>query len=154
MHWLDLYLSIGQFPTLNWTQPRITFFIDSQKVKRVCVFCFVRWWWDGDRDILHSYAHDDVSTGSWFVGLDVKHVDEGKFCCSAWSSGNMIYHLLLNIYFCLLLASNVKILDTYCLWHISHFFHTFQKLYAQECSMAKLYRDECEALPLIEAQTT
>jgi hypothetical protein len=39
-----------------------------------------------NRDILHSYAHDDVSTGSWFVGLDVKHVDEGKFCCSAWSS--------------------------------------------------------------------
>uniref|UniRef100_A0A1J3D3N0 Hexosyltransferase n=1 Tax=Noccaea caerulescens TaxID=107243 RepID=A0A1J3D3N0_NOCCA len=39
-----------------------------------------------NRDILHAYAHDDVSTGSWFVGLDVKHVDEGKFCCSAWSS--------------------------------------------------------------------
>ncbi|CAG7892650.1 unnamed protein product [Brassica rapa] len=40
-----------------------------------------------NRDILHAYAHDDVSTGSWFVGLDLKHVDEGKFCCSAWSSG-------------------------------------------------------------------
>ncbi|KAJ0267198.1 Hydroxyproline O-galactosyltransferase HPGT1 [Hirschfeldia incana] len=39
-----------------------------------------------NRDILHSYAHDDVSTGSWFMGLDVKHVDEGKLCCSAWSS--------------------------------------------------------------------
>jgi hypothetical protein len=32
------------------------------------------------------YAHDDVSTGSWFIGLDVKHINEGKFCCS-WSSG-------------------------------------------------------------------
>ncbi|XP_002513605.2 hydroxyproline O-galactosyltransferase HPGT1 [Ricinus communis] len=40
-----------------------------------------------NRDILHTYAHDDVSAGSWFIGLDVKHVDEGKFCCSSWSSG-------------------------------------------------------------------
>ncbi|KAL0408085.1 UNVERIFIED_CONTAM: Hydroxyproline O-galactosyltransferase HPGT1 [Sesamum radiatum] len=37
--------------------------------------------------VLHTYAHDDVSVGSWFIGLDVKHVDEGKFCCSSWSSG-------------------------------------------------------------------
>ncbi|GFZ06642.1 Galactosyltransferase family protein [Actinidia rufa] len=39
-----------------------------------------------NRSILRTYAHDDVSTGSWFIGLDVKHVDEGKFCCSSWSS--------------------------------------------------------------------
>lgn len=42
--------------------------------------------WIG-RSILRTYAHDDVSAGSWFIGLDVKHVDEGKFCCSSWSSG-------------------------------------------------------------------
>ncbi|KAL5540885.1 hypothetical protein UlMin_043277 [Ulmus minor] len=40
-----------------------------------------------NRSILRTYAHDDVSIGSWFIGLDVKHVDEGKFCCSSWSSG-------------------------------------------------------------------
>lgn len=40
-----------------------------------------------NRSILRTYAHDDVSTGSWFIGLDVKHVDEGKFCCSSWSTG-------------------------------------------------------------------
>ncbi|KAG8382170.1 hypothetical protein BUALT_Bualt05G0048900 [Buddleja alternifolia] len=40
-----------------------------------------------NRLVLHTYAHDDVSAGSWFIGLDVKHVDEGKFCCSSWSSG-------------------------------------------------------------------
>ncbi|KAA8520910.1 hypothetical protein F0562_011583 [Nyssa sinensis] len=40
-----------------------------------------------NRSILRTYAHDDVSSGSWFVGLDVKHADEGKFCCSSWSSG-------------------------------------------------------------------
>ncbi|KAF3632237.1 putative beta-1,3-galactosyltransferase 11 [Capsicum annuum] len=39
-----------------------------------------------NRSILRTYAHDDVSAGSWFIGLDVKHVDEGKFCCSSWSS--------------------------------------------------------------------
>ncbi|XWS49983.1 hypothetical protein CRYUN_Cryun12cG0049500 [Craigia yunnanensis] len=38
---------------------------------------------------LRIYAHDDVSAGSWFFGLDVKHVDEGKFCCSPWSTGSI-----------------------------------------------------------------
>ncbi|KAK6935477.1 protein of unknown function DUF4094 [Dillenia turbinata] len=41
------------------------------------------------QSILRSYAHDDVSTGSWFIGLDVKHVDERRFCCSPWSTGNL-----------------------------------------------------------------
>ncbi|MBA0616729.1 hypothetical protein Godav_026226, partial [Gossypium davidsonii] len=39
-----------------------------------------------NRSLLRTYAHDDVSAGSWFIGLDVKHVDEGKFCCSSWST--------------------------------------------------------------------
>lgn len=42
-----------------------------------------------NRSMLRSYAHDDVSAGSWFIGLDVKYVDEGKFCCSSWSSGSV-----------------------------------------------------------------
>ncbi|KAK4749719.1 hypothetical protein SAY87_027168 [Trapa incisa] len=40
-----------------------------------------------NRYILRTYAHDDVTSGSWFIGLDVKHVDDSKFCCSSWSSG-------------------------------------------------------------------
>ncbi|WCJ36776.1 Galactosyltransferase family protein [Euphorbia peplus] len=40
-----------------------------------------------NKSLLRTYAHDDISAGSWFIGLDVKHVDEGKFCCSSWSSG-------------------------------------------------------------------
>ncbi|XP_020264970.1 hydroxyproline O-galactosyltransferase HPGT1 [Asparagus officinalis] len=40
-----------------------------------------------NRAILRTYAHDDVSVGSWFIGLDVKHIHEGKLCCSSWSSG-------------------------------------------------------------------
>ncbi|KAL8158903.1 hypothetical protein V2J09_000440 [Rumex salicifolius] len=39
-----------------------------------------------NRSILRAYAHDDVSVGSWFIGIDVKHVNEGKLCCSSWSS--------------------------------------------------------------------
>ncbi|BFG23453.1 hypothetical protein CerSpe_097270 [Prunus speciosa] len=40
-----------------------------------------------NRAILRTYAHDDISVGSWFIGIDVKHVDEAKFCCSSWTGG-------------------------------------------------------------------
>ncbi|KAK2983634.1 hypothetical protein RJ640_023168 [Escallonia rubra] len=40
-----------------------------------------------NRSILRTYSHDDVSAGSWFIGLDVKHIDDRKFCCSSWSTG-------------------------------------------------------------------
>lgn len=40
-----------------------------------------------NRSILQTYAHDDVSAGSWFIGLDVNHVDDSKFCCTSWTSG-------------------------------------------------------------------
>ncbi|XP_057969282.1 hydroxyproline O-galactosyltransferase HPGT1-like isoform X2 [Malania oleifera] len=40
-----------------------------------------------NRSILRTFAHDDVSAGSWFIGLDAMHIDESKFCCSSWSSG-------------------------------------------------------------------
>ncbi|XP_051129185.1 hydroxyproline O-galactosyltransferase HPGT1-like [Andrographis paniculata] len=39
-----------------------------------------------NRFALRTYAHDDVSVGSWFIGLNVEHVDDEKFCCSS-SSG-------------------------------------------------------------------
>ncbi|KAJ3683384.1 hypothetical protein LUZ60_013611 [Juncus effusus] len=40
-----------------------------------------------NRQSLRTYAHDDVSIGSWMIGLDVKHVHETKLCCSSWSAG-------------------------------------------------------------------
>ncbi|KHN25660.1 Putative beta-1,3-galactosyltransferase 11 [Glycine soja] len=43
-----------------------------------------------NRFILRTYAHDDVSIGSWFIGLDVQYLDETKFCCSSWSSGQFL----------------------------------------------------------------
>ena len=39
------------------------------------------------RSLLRTYAHDDVSVGSWMIGLAVKHVNEAKLCCSSWPSG-------------------------------------------------------------------
>jgi len=34
------------------------------------------------RPILHRYANEDVSLGSWFIGLDVEHIDDKSLCCS------------------------------------------------------------------------
>ena len=33
--------------------------------------------------ILHRYANEDVSVGSWLVGLDVEHIDERRMCCDS-----------------------------------------------------------------------
>ncbi|KAL4333390.1 hypothetical protein GQ457_07G008660 [Hibiscus cannabinus] len=42
-----------------------------------------------NKPILQVYAHDDVSAGSWFIGLDVTHLNEWKFCCNSWSTGSV-----------------------------------------------------------------
>ncbi|KAK4795884.1 hypothetical protein SAY86_028210 [Trapa natans] len=34
-----------------------------------------------NRHILHLYANEDVSLGSWFIGLDVQHIDDQSLCC-------------------------------------------------------------------------
>ncbi|CAK9167466.1 unnamed protein product [Ilex paraguariensis] len=34
-----------------------------------------------NRHILHRFANEDVSLGSWFIGLDVEHIDERSLCC-------------------------------------------------------------------------
>ncbi|XP_047983473.1 beta-1,3-galactosyltransferase 7-like isoform X2 [Salvia hispanica] len=34
-----------------------------------------------NQHILHKYANEDVSLGSWFIGLDVEHIDERNMCC-------------------------------------------------------------------------
>ncbi|XVE87775.1 hypothetical protein DITRI_Ditri19aG0015100 [Diplodiscus trichospermus] len=34
-----------------------------------------------NQDVLHKYANEDVSLGSWFIGLDVEHVDDKRLCC-------------------------------------------------------------------------
>ncbi|XP_057457803.1 probable beta-1,3-galactosyltransferase 2 [Lotus japonicus] len=34
-----------------------------------------------NQKVLHKYANEDVSLGSWFIGLDVEHIDDRRLCC-------------------------------------------------------------------------
>ncbi|KAG4981143.1 hypothetical protein AAZX31_12G183000 [Glycine max] len=34
-----------------------------------------------NKHVLHKYANEDVSLGSWFIGLDVDHIDDRRLCC-------------------------------------------------------------------------
>ncbi|CAH9116931.1 unnamed protein product [Cuscuta epithymum] len=34
-----------------------------------------------NRNILHRFANEDVSLGSWFIGLDVEYIDDRSLCC-------------------------------------------------------------------------
>ncbi|KAK2639724.1 hypothetical protein Ddye_027519 [Dipteronia dyeriana] len=34
-----------------------------------------------NQHMLHRYANEDVSLGSWFIGLDVEHIDDRRLCC-------------------------------------------------------------------------
>ncbi|KAK8968965.1 Beta-1,3-galactosyltransferase 7 [Platanthera guangdongensis] len=34
-----------------------------------------------NQPILHKYANEDVSLGSWFIGLDIEHIDDRNMCC-------------------------------------------------------------------------
>ena len=36
---------------------------------------------------LQSYAHDDVSVGSWMMGLNATYVDDDRLCCSSSRQG-------------------------------------------------------------------
>ncbi|KAJ8432588.1 hypothetical protein Cgig2_008673 [Carnegiea gigantea] len=33
------------------------------------------------RHVLHKYANEDISLGSWLIGLDVSHIDDKRLCC-------------------------------------------------------------------------
>ncbi|CAN1783760.1 Probable beta-1,3-galactosyltransferase 2 [Linum perenne] len=33
------------------------------------------------RHVLHKFANEDVSLGSWFIGLDIEHIDDRRLCC-------------------------------------------------------------------------
>ncbi|XP_061348763.1 probable beta-1,3-galactosyltransferase 2 isoform X2 [Gastrolobium bilobum] len=34
-----------------------------------------------NQNVLHKYANEDVSLGSWFIGLDAEHIDDRRLCC-------------------------------------------------------------------------
>ncbi|XP_023512498.1 probable beta-1,3-galactosyltransferase 2 isoform X2 [Cucurbita pepo subsp. pepo] len=34
-----------------------------------------------NQHVLHKYANEDVSLGSWVIGLNVEHIDDRRLCC-------------------------------------------------------------------------
>ncbi|CAI0447757.1 unnamed protein product [Linum tenue] len=34
-----------------------------------------------NQPVLHKYANEDVSLGSWLIGLEVEHIDDRNMCC-------------------------------------------------------------------------
>ncbi|XP_065879135.1 probable beta-1,3-galactosyltransferase 2 [Euphorbia lathyris] len=34
-----------------------------------------------NQHVLHKFANEDVSIGSWLIGLDVEHIDDRRLCC-------------------------------------------------------------------------
>lgn len=40
---------------------------------------------------LKSFAHDDVSVGSWMIGLEVTYVDDNRLCCAGTIQGKPIH---------------------------------------------------------------
>lgn len=67
------------------------------------------------RPILHKYANEDVSLGSWFIGLEVNHIDERNMCCGTPPGlSHTEQHLGLHTFFCFALIPNLNSTD--CEW--------------------------------------
>ncbi|CAA6661030.1 unnamed protein product [Spirodela intermedia] len=104
----DIHVNLDSLTTMlspHLDQPRV--YIGCMKSGEVFSDSKHKWyepdWWkfgDGKSYFRHAsgeffilselctaYAHDDISVGSWLIGLDVKHINEGKLCCSSWSTG-------------------------------------------------------------------
>lgn len=78
---------------------------------------------------MHKYANEDVSLGSWLLGLEVEHVDERSMCCGTppGTFSNKV-HILRNFFFCniikrisLLCCTQIVIgkqEQEMCVWHL------------------------------------
>ncbi|KAG6782852.1 hypothetical protein POTOM_012277 [Populus tomentosa] len=94
----DVYVNIGM--THKWYEPDWWKFGDAKSYFRHAsgeIYAISRalaQFISINRSLLRTYAHDDVSTGSWFIGLDVQHVDESKFCCSSWATDTHEHHVM------------------------------------------------------------
>ncbi|GMP47152.1 hypothetical protein CsSME_00015042 [Camellia sinensis var. sinensis] len=47
-----------------------------------------------NQPILHKYANEDVSLGSWFIGLEVEHIDDRNMCCRTPPGYCWVFHVL------------------------------------------------------------
>lgn len=81
-YWTDLchfkrlgFLHINQSVSSIWDYYIVYIMFNSNVslCSYVCMKCF--------RHVLHKYANEDVSLGAWFIGIDVKHIDDRRLCC-------------------------------------------------------------------------
>lgn len=49
------------------------------------------------RNVLHKYVNEDVSLGSWFIGLDVEHIDDRRLCCGTPPGNFIVYMLIIRV---------------------------------------------------------
>ncbi|KAA8525505.1 hypothetical protein F0562_007360 [Nyssa sinensis] len=45
---------------------------------------------------LKSYAHDDISVGSWMMGVQATYIDDSRLCCSNARQGKYAFMLILS----------------------------------------------------------
>ncbi|KAL0323372.1 UNVERIFIED_CONTAM: Beta-1,3-galactosyltransferase 7 [Sesamum angustifolium] len=68
----DVHVNLGTFAaTLSRHRSKPRVYIGCMKSGPVL----------SQKPILHKYANEDVSLGSWFIGLEVEHIDERNMCC-------------------------------------------------------------------------
>ena len=87
---LATYISVNQLSVL----------VKSSLAIRIEAFCdfhfpeesFDHYLHDVYRHVLHKYANEDVSLGSWFIGLDVLHIDDRRLCCGTPPGKQLLLH--------------------------------------------------------------
>ncbi|KAL6646602.1 hypothetical protein ACP70R_015679 [Stipagrostis hirtigluma subsp. patula] len=88
----DIYINLPLNRTHKWYEPDWWKFGDGKSYFRhasgemFVISRAIAQFISINRSVLRTYAHDDVSVGSWMIGLAVKHVNEAKLCCSSWPS--------------------------------------------------------------------
>lgn len=73
--WVQISLTICIYFQLYWFSLHLTVHIYWSGL------FFLFSWNKLGRPILHRYANEDVSLGSWFIGLEVEQVDDRSMCC-------------------------------------------------------------------------
>jgi hypothetical protein len=47
-----------------------------------------------NKHVLHQYINEDVSLGSWFLGIDAEHIDDRRLCCGTPPGELPLLHVL------------------------------------------------------------
>lgn len=101
----------------NFTFPILSFFKD----KIFYIFIFLS---NICSASLKSYAHDDISVGSWMMGVQATFIDDNRLCCSSIRQGiSCCSCILISIYFKVEFWQSFRIVVGRRAWHMGP--HTF-----------------------------